>query len=152
VTPAALNAVIAQIKFDEGFRSHVYDDATGALVLATGTPTIGYGCACVFWSVGLATVVLIYQVNQAITEVLGAIAWSGKLDDARFGVLVQLTFNLGIHGLLEFTQMLDHLRDQQWAAASLQLKASAADHQEPARVARWAQTLATGVAWMPAAA
>jgi lysozyme len=97
-------------------------------------------------------VVLTYQFNQFLTAVVAALLWVDAIDEVRLGVLAQLAYNLGVAGLLGFHQMLAHLEAGEWAAASLQLKASTADHQEPARIARWAETLATGVAWQPAAA
>lgn len=137
MTPAALEAVVAQLKSDEGFRADLYYDGKGV-------PTCGYGQTIRNWSPSFAEAILRLTLAQCITDVAMALPWSNILDDVRLGVLWQLRYNLGVHGLLEFHEMLGHLERGEYPQAGLQLIASAADHEEPARIARWAKQLDTG--------
>jgi lysozyme len=137
VTPAALDTVVAHLQADEGFRESLYDDSEGV-------PTIGYGTALRGWSQRKASTVLLFDVNEAIDGVLGALPWSGTLSEARFGVLVEMCYNLGLNGLLGFHDFLGHLQRAEWPQAGMQLLASVADHEEPARVQRWIAEITNG--------
>lgn len=143
MTPDALNARLDAIKESEAFRSDVYDDATGSPIRlpTAGTPTIGFGCACKGWSTRLATAVLLFQYNEALDAVQQALPWSGRLDDVRFGTLAEMCYNMGLQGVLGFSKFLGHLQAGEWAAAGVQLTASTADHEEPARIARWVREI-----------
>ena len=146
MTSQALDARLALIQQAEAFRSDVYDDSTGSPIrLASGgTPTIGYGCACRAWSTRLASAVLLFQFNESLDAVMHTLPWSGTLDDIRLGTLGEMDFNLGTSGLLTFQKFLAHLQAGEYAAAGLQLSASAAAHEEPSRVSRWVQEIANG--------
>ncbi len=139
MTPDAFAAVLAQVKQDEGFRRHLYFDTTGHR-------TIGYGFNI---DAGItedqATALVTIALTDWLEEVTSTLPWTATLDDVRLGVVLQLAFNLGQAGLLTFHQMLGALEAGNYRVAALALTASAAAHQEPARVARWAQQLTTGV-------
>ncbi len=136
---ASLEAVRAQVQREEGFRAFVYRDSRGH-------STIGYGTNLdAGISVAQGAALLDVGFDAAVADVATALSWTGQLDDVRLGVLIQLRYNLGLTGLLEFQTMLAACRAGQWDAASAALLDSAADHQEPARVRRWAMELKTGV-------
>ncbi len=139
MTPAALDLVRAQVKRDENFRAFLYRDSRGHW-------TIGYGTNL---DAGISEAqgegLFEPAFVAAIDDVAKALSWSARLDDVRCGVLIQMRYNLGLTGLLEFEQLLAHCAAGQWDAASAALLDSAADHQEPARVSRWAHELKTGV-------
>ncbi len=139
MTPAALDLVRAQVKRDENFRAFLYRDSRGHW-------TIGYGTnldAGITEAQGAALLEVAFEA--AVADVATVMPWTGQLDDVRLGVLVQLRYNLGLHGLVEFQEMLARLQAGDWDAAAWALLDSAADHQEPARVSRWAHELKTGV-------
>jgi lysozyme len=129
--------VILALKTDEGFRPDLYTDTTG-------TPTIGYGTACRAWSPAFALSVLRLSVDDALADVTRTLPWASSLSAPRLGILLEMRYNLGLQGLLGFTKCLAHLQAGEYAAASLQLTASLADHEEPNRVARWAAVIAHG--------
>ena len=78
---------------------------------------------------------------KAELDVLAHLPWVANLDPARQSVLVEMAFNMGIAGLLEFRNTLDAINEGRWQDASNGLLTSLAAHQEPARVARWAAKL-----------
>ena len=135
---ASLEAVRAQIERDEAFRAFLYRDSRGHW-------TIGYGTnldAGISQAQGAALLEVAFEA--AIADVATVLPWTGRLDDVRLGVLIQMRYNLGLHGLLAFAEMLACLMAEQWDQASAALLDSAAATQEPARVSRWAHELKTG--------
>ncbi len=140
MTPQALDRIRAQLKRDEGFRSHPYRDTRGKL-------TIGYGRNLTDDGITEpeGSVLLDQDLYNAVNAVQHVFPWSARLDDVRLGVLIQLEVNVGLAGEAKFVQLLAHCAAGQWDAAAGALIDSAADHQEPARIMRWAQELRTGV-------
>jgi lysozyme len=67
------------------------------------------------------------------------------LDPVRLGVLENLTFEMGVHGVAEFKQMLTALQQGDFAAAAAALLDSAlAKTQAPSRAQRLALLLTSG--------
>ncbi|HXQ41753.1 MAG TPA: glycoside hydrolase family protein [Candidatus Udaeobacter sp.] len=134
-----LARLLADLKRDEGLRLKPYRDSVGKL-------TIGYGRN--LDSVGIseeeASTMLASDVARATLDVEGQLPWAATLDPVRQRVLVEMAFNMGIEGLLTFQNTLSAIREARWADASDGLLASLADHQEPARVGRWATAIKTG--------
>ena len=139
MTPAALERVRDQLKRDEGLRLFPYVDTAGKLTIGYGRNLTDDGI-----SGGEAAAMLDRDLYLAVNAVQHAWPWSAQLDDVRLGVLVQLEVNLGLAGEAKFVQLLAHCAAGQWDAASAALLDSAADHQEPARMSRWAHELKTG--------
>lgn len=65
--------------------------------------------------------ILHYDISKLITEIHKSIPWDGKLDKARYFVLLDLGFNLGVHGLLKFHKMLDALQKGEWERTGREL-------------------------------
>jgi len=101
----AVDLAVAQLKMAEGFRHVLYRDTTGHL-------TIGYGFNV---DAGLsepsAAALLTSQVIE-IEETLAPMPWAQGLDDARFSAIINMGFNVGIHGLLAFVQMLSAVQSK----------------------------------------
>ena len=74
-----------------------------------------------------------------------ALPWTATLDEARFGVLVNMAFNLGLDGLLLFKNMLLCIRLEQWDKAATHLLDSTYAKQVGDRAKRLAEQLRTGV-------
>jgi lysozyme len=137
------------LKQDEGLRQTVYDDATGLEVKAPhGNLTIGYGINLQQGiSEELASVLLDYVVNLSITVLKHDIECFAKLNDVRQAVLINMAYNLGIHGLMGFTTMLSNLAQERFTEAGMDLLDSKAARQLPARYSRLSKMLITG-AWV----
>lgn len=72
--------------------------------------------------------------------------WFQQLNEPRQAVLIAMTFQMGIHRLLAFTNTLAAVRDQHFDLAANGMRASIWAHQTPKRAARMAYQMAQG-AW-----
>jgi lysozyme len=139
LTDATFAIVRTRTQQAEAWRSHIYLDSRG-------NRTIGWG---INLEQGIAPaeglLLLNYRLTQAETAVAFALPWVATLTEARQAVLLEMAFNLGLAGLLAFRLMLEHLEHGEYPQAGVELLASVADHEEPARAARWAAALTTGV-------
>jgi lysozyme len=142
-----INNIIDQLKRDEGLRLKVYPDSRGF-------DTIGYGH-------NLSANPLPFDVSNGITEVqasqiLGvdseristflqrSLPWIVTLDDARLGVLQNMSFNMGVPGLLEFHHDLADLQAGNFEKAAADMKASAWYTEVGERAERLVQQILTG--------
>ena len=114
--------IFDQLKRDEGCRLTPYKDQVGKL-------TIGYGRNLddVGISLDEANTLLQNDVRKAVADVNQHLPWAKGLDDARLGVLINMAFNMGIAGLLqfkntlalieagEFDQAADAMLESKWA-------------------------------------
>ncbi|MBU2800441.1 glycoside hydrolase family protein, partial [Acidithiobacillus sp. VAN18-4] len=99
------------------YRRFVYDDATGQEIVpgytVQGNPTIGYGRDLMTEGISKeeAMVLLRHDIDRAWREVTSHLPWAeSQLSVIRFAVLVNMAFNMGLQGLLGFTQMLSALQ------------------------------------------
>jgi lysozyme len=134
-----LAQLLADLKRDEGLRLKPYRDSVGKLTIGYGRNLDGVGI-----SEDEAGVLLANDIARATLGVEGQLPWAATLDPLRRRVLVEMAFNMGIEGLLTFQNTLRAIREARWGDASDGLLTSLADHQEPARVGRWATAIKTG--------
>lgn len=109
-----------------------------------GVTTIGYGRA--LGRIGIsqdeADLMLEHDVDRVISDLDFACGWWRKLDESRQAALAELTFQLGLDGLLGFRKTLDAIRCGDFATASTELLASKYAAQVPSRAHRLAGILA----------
>lgn len=131
--------IISQLKRDEGLRLHVYNDTQGI-------PTIGYGRN--LRDNGISEAEATNMLNSDVAEVLNQfedhLPWADRIDDCRHGVLINMAFNMGIAGLLQFKQMLAHVQAGEWDAAADAMLDSEWATQVGARAQRLAVQMRTG--------
>lgn len=139
--------LLADLKRDEGLRLTAYPDP-----LSKGPPwTIGYGHTGrevhpgLTWTEIQANGALVQDVALTMHGLDTAIGWWRTLDDARQDVLVNMGFELGVHGLLGFPKALAAIEAGDWPQAKAELIASAWDHQVPERAGRQIEQMFTGV-------
>lgn len=77
-------------------------------------------------------------------ELVAKIPWATSLDDARFGALLNMAFNLGVDGVLEFQNFLGFLKGGLWDAAAGEMLNSLWKKQVGERADRLAQQIRTG--------
>ena len=147
-----MDPVTVQIAQDEGLRLQVYDDATGKPIQpgdrVVGKPTIGYGCLlCAPGGITKdeATALLNARVAKA-RELASTIPVYASLDAVRQGVLVQMVYQMGLAGVLEFHDTLAALAAGNWQAAAADMRASHWAVQTPSRANRLADVIETGIA------
>lgn len=132
-----------QLRRDEGEELSAYQDHLG------------------FWTIGVGHLIdkrkggkipphisqalLEWDIQQVTIEVYRALPWMSQLDPVRAAAVLNMAFQLGTPGLLEFKNMLAALRDQRWAlAASHALDSKWAKADTPDRARRVARQLETG--------
>jgi lysozyme len=124
------------ITMQEGYRQFPYDDATGLSVQAPhGKITIGIGRNIQDKGIDIteADKMLEDDLNYLVPKLKAALPYFDNLGDVRQGVLVDIAFNLGFNGLMEFKNMLALIEQQKFHEASLELLNSKAANQLPRR-------------------
>ena len=110
-----------------------------------GKTTIGYGFNVEAGISQYAALALLDAQASELAYDLSQLDWYSTLDDVRKSVMIECAFNLGLHGLLQFQQMISALRSGNWQGAHDELLSSKAAQQLPARYANLAKLLLTGV-------
>jgi lysozyme len=135
-----IEKIAAQLKRDEGFRQFPYGDARGVL-------TVGYGFNLA--SDGLneqeSSVVLHIRAWNRYVELLTTLPWVHKLDDARQGVLLNMAYNLGVAGLLEFKRTLELVQAGAYTLAADEMRKSKWADEVPRRAHRLLVQMESGV-------
>ena len=101
-----------QLIAHEGMTTYLYDDATGERItkgsIVRGHPTWGVGFNCD--AVGFMAEAIDAQLDAVLTarvnEVLSALPWAANLPSGPFRAIVDIAYNAGVDGLLEFHKML----------------------------------------------
>lgn len=142
--------LLDRLKAHEGFRSLVYDDATGKPIgpgsVLVGNPTIGNG-----WALNKRPMTrpqadrhTSETLDELTFELLHLIPFWFSLDDVRQDTLLELAYNLGVGGMLGFPKMLDAMRRRRWDEAGAELMDSDAARALPDRYAVLRQQIVTG--------
>lgn len=84
------------------------------------------------------------DVMRVTSQLAETFPWTQVLDDARRGVLLNMAFNLGIHGLAEFRMMLGAAEQADWETAAQEMLNSEWAAQVGGRAVRLAQQMRTG--------
>jgi lysozyme len=133
-----------QLRGDEGERACVYPDSLGYSTIGVGRLVDSRKPGA-----GLRPDEITYLLNNDIDDRINALhtalPWFDNLDDVRKGVLLNLAFQLGTAGLLQFKQTLAAIEGQRYDEAAFDLLQSKLAQQTPARVKRLAEQLRTGL-------
>jgi lysozyme len=149
-----------QLLRDEGERLAAYRDSEDLLTIGIGrcidrvpfTPEEAEMCGCVGMedystleiSREAAAFLFANDVQKYVSAVRHALPWSRQLDEARFGVLVNMAFNMGIGGLLGFKKFLASMKAGDWHNATLHMMNSKWAHQVGDRARRLREQVQTG--------
>lgn len=99
--------LIDRVAREEGFKSHPYRDPRGIL-------TIGHGFNIDVSGPGLtedeSLAVLAIKLAKVKDAILTALPWTSQLNSARFDVLHDMAYNMGLVGLLAFKTTLEFVR------------------------------------------
>lgn len=137
-----MNSLRSLIELHEGRIPHAYQDSLG------------------FWTIGVGHLIdkkrggklpdhiidalFDYDIEKHSTELFEALPWSADLDEVRKTVLVDMTFNLGINGLLGFRNTLRAIKEHRWDDAAQGMLASRWANQVGSRAVRLADMMRTG--------
>lgn len=85
-----------------------------------------------------------YDIDRKRADLDRALPWAADLGPVRYAVLLDMTFNLGIKGLLGFKNTLRAIQEQRWADARAGMLASLWAKQVGRRAHRLANMMLTG--------
>lgn len=139
MTPDMRVKLRGMIMTNEDFRGAAYKDTTGHL-------TIGYGhnLDARPISPNVGGVLLDEDIQWALSELDAQFPWFDALDDPRKCVLVDMCYNLGLKGLMEFTATLECISRGQYINASYHMLDSLWAKQVGGRAVRNAHIMKTG--------
>lgn len=135
--------LVRQLRGDEGERACVYRDHLGF-------QTIGVGRLVDKRKKGAGlrpheiAFLLNNDIDERIDELTRRLPWFQNLDDARRGVLLNMSFQMGVDGLLEFERTLALVRDGKYDLAAHAMLQSLWAQQTPARAQRMAEQMRSG--------
>lgn len=123
----------------EGLRLFPYTDTRNRLTIGVGRNLTDVGI-----SQDEAMLLLEHDIDRTIH--LLTVNWPHflKLDETRQRVVVEMAFNLGVAGLLTFTQMLDAIDKADWVTAAQEARQSLWANQVGMRAETLATMLETG--------
>lgn len=125
---------IEALKREEGFSATPYQCTAGVW-------TIGYG----FTNLTQPEAAVILEMRvKALDRALYEHGWYRKQNDVRKGVLIQMAFQLGLHGLLKFHRMIDALEGGFYQSAAAEMRNSRWFQQTPDRATRLMDKMFTG--------
>lgn len=134
----AIEQVADRLRHSEGFSSKPYRDTVGKL-------TIGYGTNL---DVGIdreeAEFLLQYRLGKAYSALVQALPWIAILNEARKGVLLDMTYNMGIAGLLTFKNTLRLIKEGNYEQASINMLKSKWASQVKGRAVKLAGIMRNG--------
>ena len=133
-----MHKVKEQLKRHEGLELKPYMCTSGKL-------TIGYGRN--LDSKGVSEKEADNMLTEDILDVyniLGQFEWFASLDKVRAGVLVNMTFNMGFHGIQKFVKMINALSLKDYELAAKEMIDSRWARQVGGRATELAEQMRTG--------
>lgn len=133
-----------QLRGDEGVEPHAYADHLGYLTIGVGRlidkrkPGSGLRPSEI-------DMLLQNDIDDRIEALTRRLPWFQNLDDARRGVLLNMSFQMGVDGLLGFKNTLRMVEQGRYSDAAANMLLSKWAEQTPERAARMAQQMRTGV-------
>lgn len=132
-----------QLRRDEGEVLHEYKDSKGF-------STIGIGVLIDSRKGGGITkeessYLFQNRLKSKTAELVARFPWVAKLDSARMGVLVNMSYQMGVAGLAGFRKMLQAVQAGDWQRAAAEMKDSQWYRDTPARCDRLRNQMVTGI-------
>ena len=128
-----------QLVRDEELRLKPYTDSVGKLTIGIGRNLTDKGI-----SFQEAQGLLANDIADATADLEAKLPWTATLDDVRKGALVNMAFNLGIGGLLEFHDFLARMQRGDFSGAAGAMLDSLWARQVGARATRLSIQIQTG--------
>jgi lysozyme len=136
-----------RLMLEEGLRRQAYPDP-----LTGGAPwTIGYGHTGpevhpgLVWTQAEAMEALDADIAKHAAALGKALPWLSTLDPVRRDVLVDMAFNMGVHGLLTFKNTLALIQEGKFQAAAVNMLKSQWASQVKGRALRLARIMSSGM-------
>lgn len=134
-----VNDLLSQLKRDEGIRLKAYRDQVGKLTIGIGRNLDDVGI-----SLEEAEHLLANDIAAAQAQLAEQLPWTLGLDEVRRAVLTNMTFNMGIHGLMGFKNTLALIQAGEYEKAADNMLQSKWAQQVGPRAHRLALQMKTG--------
>ena len=137
-------AMKAELRRDEGFVGHAYEDTEGFLTIGIGRlidKRRGGGI-----TEDEALYLLDRDIERFEQELDAKLSWWRTLDDVRQRVILNMAFNLGVEGLLKFKNTLAAVKEGRWDDAARGMENSRWHNQVGQRAFRLERMMRYGVA------
>lgn len=121
-----------------------------------GFSDVLYKCPADYWTIGygfnLEAMAMPKEVADAwlviilekLTKQLLTYSWFADLDDARRLAITDMSYQMGVHGVMKFGKMIAAIREKQWDLAADEMLDSVWARQTPNRAKRNAEIMRTG--------
>jgi lysozyme len=129
----------ALLQKQEGYRQFSYTDTTGHLTIGIGRNLSTRGI-----SLTESLYLLDNDIEEVEHEIISLLPVYSQLNDARKAVLVDIGFELGVGGLMQFRGFIDALIKEDWPFASKEMLNSKWAEQVPTRAQSLAYIVETG--------
>ena len=129
-----------QLIAHEGLRLDIYKDSVGIWTIGVGRNLEHVGLR----SEAEARYLLRSDIVAIRAELERAIPWINDLSEKRQHVLMDMSFNLGVTGLMKFEKTLRHVANGNYAAASVEMLRSRWARQVGQRSVKLSEMMARG--------
>ncbi len=131
--------LLDQLTRDEGLRLKPYKDSVGKLTIGVGRNLDDVGI-----SRDEALLLLANDIQNAKDRIEQELPWAGNLDEVRLAALVNMVFNMGIGGVMQFHKFLAALAAGDFKTASTEMLSSHWAEQVGPRAQRLAIQIESG--------
>jgi lysozyme len=125
--------LIERIAVNEGFRSEVYK-------CSEGVDTFGHGLTYITEEESLD--ILAKRIPKRHLELMDRVDWYDALPPKVKEVVIEMTYQLGISGMLKFKKMIANMKEKNWQLAANEMKDSLWYRQTKSRCEQLAQIVA----------
>lgn len=129
-----------QLVRDEGVRLKPYKDSVGKITIGVGRNLDDVGI-----SLTEANILLDNDIAHVVQQLSETFPWTDALDEVRRGVLLNMAFNMGIHGLAGFHHFLGSVQSGNFAQAAQEMLESKWANQVGSRAQRLSIQMSSGV-------
>ncbi len=133
------NRLIEQLKLHEGVRDRPYKDSVGKLTIGVGRNLTDKGL-----KPKEIEYLLMNDIMECIDDLNKYLPWWRQLNEVRQRVLMDMSFNLGIGGLLGFKNTLAFIQSGDYEQASQNMLSSKWAGQVGQRARRLSEMMRTG--------
>lgn len=130
--------LIKMLTKHEGLKLHPYRCTANKLTIGVGRNLDDKGI------MHEEAMILLNNDIKYFTEKLSSYPWFCKLDDVRRLVIIDMAFNLGINGLLKFSNMISALEARDYGRAAKEMMDSEWAKQVKGRATELAEIMRTG--------
>jgi lysozyme len=138
-----VNDIVSQLRRDEGERLSAYQDSLGYWTIGIGRLIDARRGGAI--SQEESALLLTHDLAKIAEQLHSHLPWTIPLDDARYGVLLNMAFNLGFAGLVKFHNMLTAMQAKDWETAAKEMLNSAWAGQVGERATRLAAQVRSGI-------